>query len=83
MQKLNEALDEITTTKCSSDKDTAAASSTTLPQRAEHSHSHLRSSAAPKENMQRGLSTKVALTRLHEEIEKVLHQHEKEHDTER
>ncbi|KAL7741242.1 hypothetical protein ACLKA6_015128 [Drosophila palustris] len=87
MPKLNEAVAE-TTAKCSSDKETAAAaSSATLAQTAEyshtHSHSHSRmSSTAPKENMQHGLSTKVALSRLHEEIEKVLLQHEREHDAE-
>lgn len=85
MPKLNEAA------KCSSDKETAAAaSSATLPQTAEHSrththsHAHSRmSSTALKENVQHGLSTKVALSRLHEEIEKVLLQHEREHDAER
>ncbi|XP_034473456.1 transmembrane protein 94 isoform X4 [Drosophila innubila] len=86
MSKLNEAAAETTTTKCCSDNETAATSSTTLPQTAENSHPHTHSrssSAAPKENMERGLSTKLALSRLHEDIEKVLLQHEKEHDAER
>jgi len=83
MHKLSEAEAE-TTTKCSSDKGTAAASSATLPQTAKYSHSHSRTpSSAPKENMQHGLSTKVALSRLHDEIEKVLLEQERQHDAER
>lgn len=78
------------TTKCSSDKENAAAtaaaaaSAATLPQKrtAQPPHtsppSSSSASTAPKENMQRGLSTKVALSRLHEEIEQVLLLEEKE-----
>lgn len=75
-------------TKCSSDKEnaaaTAAASAATLPQKRTAQPpqtsppSSSSASTAPKENMQRGLSTKVALSRLHEEIEQVLLLEEKE-----
>lgn len=74
------------TTTCSSDKENAAAtaataSTATLPQQrtAQPPHTLPPSvSTAPKENMQRGLSTKVALCRLYEEIEQVLLLEEKE-----
>lgn len=77
-------------TKCSSDKENAAAtaaaavSAATLPQKRTTQPPHTSppssssASTAPKENMQRGLSTKVALSRLHEEIEQVLLLEEKE-----
>lgn len=78
------------TTKCSSDKENAAAtaaaaaSAATLPQKRTTQPPHTSppssssASTVPKENMQRGLSTKVALSRLHEEIEQVLLLEEKE-----
>ncbi|XP_062120729.1 transmembrane protein 94 isoform X2 [Drosophila sulfurigaster albostrigata] len=88
MPQLSEAVPEAASKCSNNDKETAAAAATspaTLPQTAEHTHAHTHShshsnasSAAPKENLQRGLSTKVALSRLHEEIEKVLLEHEKE-----
>lgn len=83
MQNLDETEEELTT-KCRSNKESAAAASaTTLPQTAEPPHSHASppsssSSRAPKDNIQRGLSTKVALSRLYEEIEEVLLLEEKE-----